>query len=245
MRRTRGPLAVLSIVIGVGLAGGSCGKNPPIGTNDASAGEGGAAGSTSGHAGAGGSGSGGTSGSGAAGSGGTSAAGSGGMGAAGSGDGGADAGSACSDKGPACPSGQACDLNQPGRCGASTTGGTCIVKPAACAKVYSPVCGCDGKTYGNDCERQSAGAQLDHEGTCASMACGNKTCGLGQTCVHPCCGGAPPLPGVPPCTPPPPFCVDTRSCSNQAQGNSVCCYGDGGAGCCGGIDQNGLSCLCA
>jgi hypothetical protein len=79
----------------------------------------------------------------------------------------------------------------------------------------------------------------------AATACGNQTCGLGQTCVHPCCGGAPPLPGVPPCTPPPPFCVETRSCSNQAQGNSVCCFGDAGAGCCGGIQQGGLSCLCA
>jgi hypothetical protein len=135
-----------------------------------------------------------------------------------------------------------CDLSQPGRCGASTTGGTCIKKPTACDLSYLPVCGCDGKTYGNDCGRQAAGAQLDHTGECA-MACGSMTCGAGQTCVRPCCGGAPPQPGQPPCTPPPPFCTATTSC--KTTGNSTCCFSDGGAGCCGGLQKGGLSCLCA
>jgi hypothetical protein len=45
-------------------------------------------------------------------------------------------------------------------------GGTCIVKPVICDLSYVPVCGCDHKTYGNDCERQAAGAQLDHTGEC-------------------------------------------------------------------------------
>jgi hypothetical protein len=72
----------------------------------------------------------------------------------------------CSDKHPACPGGEVCDLSQPGRCTASTVSGTCITKPMACPLDYLPVCGCDGKTYGNDCERQAAGAQLDHAGPC-------------------------------------------------------------------------------
>jgi hypothetical protein len=81
-------------------------------------------------------------------------------------DAGASPGGACSDKSPTCSGGQVCDLNQPGRCTASTATGTCIDKPAVCPLDYLPVCGCDHVTYSNDCERQAAGAQLDHTGAC-------------------------------------------------------------------------------
>jgi hypothetical protein len=70
------------------------------------------------------------------------------------------------NNGQACPSGRVCDLNTPRRCAASGASGICIELPTACTRIYQPVCGCDGVTYGNDCERRRARAQLDHEGAC-------------------------------------------------------------------------------
>ena len=41
-------------------------------------------------------------------------------------------------------------------------------KPKACTKDYRPVCGVDGKTYGNMCVLESFGVKLDHEGKCVT-----------------------------------------------------------------------------
>jgi hypothetical protein len=54
-----------------------------------------------------------------------------------------------------------------GQCRIADGSGTCTPKPQMCAQVYQPVCGCDGKTYGNACEADGAGAQVDHVGACA------------------------------------------------------------------------------
>ena len=53
-------------------------------------------------------------------------------------------------------------------CGATEVPGRCRVRPDTCADVLAPVCGCDGKTYGNSCYANSKGVSVKSNGKCPS-----------------------------------------------------------------------------
>jgi hypothetical protein len=67
--------------------------------------------------------------------------------------------------GVGCPSGQICQLPA-GECNTSDLQGTCVPNPDACPTIYLPVCGCDNKTYGNECDLTHAGVQKRGDGAC-------------------------------------------------------------------------------
>ena len=85
--------------------------------------------------------------------------------------------------GGTCPTGEVCNIRS---CGDGASG-TCVIDPGGdCPAIFAPVCGCDGLTYGNDCERLTAGAAFDHAGRCGTATmCGGIAgiaCPVGDLC---------------------------------------------------------------
>ena len=53
-------------------------------------------------------------------------------------------------------------------CGSADGSGVCKTRPEFCAELVSPVCGCDGNTYGNACEANTHGVTVASDGACAN-----------------------------------------------------------------------------
>ncbi|PPC86709.1 MAG: Kazal domain-containing protein [Methylocystis sp.] len=64
-----------------------------------------------------------------------------------------------------CAKGLWCEM-RPGSCRVADAFGHCARKPAFCRRNFRPVCGCDGRTYPNDCARRAAGVSKNHNGRC-------------------------------------------------------------------------------
>jgi hypothetical protein len=65
-----------------------------------------------------------------------------------------------------CEDGLYCDFPPEARCGFGDLTGVCAAPPDACAKIDAPVCGCDGKMYGNNCEASSASVSVQDTAAC-------------------------------------------------------------------------------
>ncbi len=117
-----------------------------------------------------------------------------------------------------------------------------------------------------DVAASDAIAASDVSADAGAISCGTETCGGGQVCVRPCCGGAAPVclerndAGLCPegtslgpcsaggamqmgcrvtCTPPPPFCAPIPASGCNGTNCSVCPSMNGRR------DGNEISCLCA
>jgi hypothetical protein len=88
-----------------------------------------------------------------------------------------------------CDAGQYCKY-EVGACRTPDAMGACTALPELCPSLYQPVCGCDDRTYPNDCAAAVSGYSVAYAGACGTKPrqCGGLAglpCAAGQFCQLP------------------------------------------------------------
>lgn len=121
-----------------------------------------------------------------------------------------------------CPDTEWCDYPADAMCGAADQTGVCRPRPDVCSLLYAPVCGCDGRTYANECVANAAGVDVAYGGACTDGSCntGGATCDATEWCDV-TDGAACDAPGI--CRPRPDVCARYWSpvcgCDDVTYGN--------------------------
>ena len=79
----------------------------------------------------------------------------------------APTGTACGGRaGDTCSATEFCHFERAAICGHADGQGVCETRPELCTLDFTPVCGCNGTTYSNECHANAAGAGVLHDGAC-------------------------------------------------------------------------------